>query len=140
MSPKRRILVIDSETVMLRAFERILFRFDLTTCSSLAEARRWLDGPPFDAIVCEVKLRDGDGIALFDELRSAAPEQAARFVFTSTAADDPFVRTRLERTRAPYLCKPFFVPMFVEMVTCLSEGQQPRRTSSARRLWVQPYV
>ncbi len=136
MKAKRRVLTIDEDVSMLGAFERILLDFDVTMATSLAQARRKLATTRFDAVVCEVKLRGGDGFELFSELRVTAPEQAARFVFMSTAADDPALRARLERTGAPYLCKPFSVPMFLEMVSCLSEGRQPRRTSSARRLWV----
>jgi DNA-binding response OmpR family regulator len=136
MKAKRRVLVIDDDLSMLGAFERILLDFEVTTATSLAQARRKLARGRFDAVVCEVELRGGDGFELFSELCAFAPEQAARFVFMSTAADDPAVRARLERTGAPYLCKPFAVPMFLEMVSCLSEGRQPRRTSSARRLWV----
>jgi CheY-like chemotaxis protein len=138
---KRRVLVVDDEGVLLRAFKRILVRFDVTTSSSIAEARRCVAAARFDVVVCDVHLRDGNGIDLFDELRKDAPEQGARFVFASGLADDPKVRARLEATGAPYVCKPFVVPTFLEIVTCLSEGRQPRRTSSARRLWIaRPYV
>jgi DNA-binding response OmpR family regulator len=139
MKTKPRVLVVDDDGSMLGAFERILLGFDVTTSSSLGQARRRLAETRFDAVVCEIKLRDGSGFDLFAELRATAPEQAARFVLMSTAADDPAVRARLERTGAPYLCKPFPVPLFLDMVVCLSEGRQPRRTSSARRLWVSQF-
>ncbi len=131
---KRRVLVVEDERSLLRAFARILFRFNVTACASVTEARACLATCRFDAVVCDVQLPDGDGVQFFAELRRVAPEQAARFVFTSAAVDDPGVRGRLEETGLPFLRKPFAVASFVEIVTCIAEGGQARRTSSAR--WV----
>jgi DNA-binding response OmpR family regulator len=137
VNDKRRVLVVDDEARLREVIGRLLrSRFDVTTCASIASARQQLAQIPFDAVVCDVMLDDGYGTDFFYEVRAVAPEKAARFVFASAAVDDVRVRARLEATGAPYVCKPFVISTFLEIVTCLSEGRAPRRTSSARRLWV----
>ncbi len=132
---KQRVLVVDDERALLRAFERILSSFNVSVSPGVSDARRRLAEARFDVVVCDVHLRDGNGIAFFEELEMTAPDQAARFIFSTGKANDPLVRDRLEATGVPYVGKPFLVPLFLEIVTCVSEGRQPRRTSSARRLW-----
>jgi DNA-binding response OmpR family regulator len=136
LADKARVLVVEDERALLRAMQRILSHFDVTPATTIAEARRALTTGFFDVVVCDVHLPDGNGFVLRGDVLSANPDQGMRFVFATAAADDPNVRRILEATGAPYLCKPFVVRTFLEIVTCLSEGRQPRRTSSARRLWV----
>ncbi|MGO9711752.1 MAG: response regulator [Polyangiaceae bacterium] len=124
MKQKHRVLVVDDERLVLGAMQRILRRYEVTVSESLAEARYALEAGSFDAVVSDVELRDGTGIELFEEVQARHPEQAERFVFVSGAADVPTVRALLERTRRPYLRKPFEVFRLLELVASAIEGRR----------------
>ena len=124
MKQKHRVLVVDDERLVLGAMQRILRRYEVTACESLAEARCALEAGSFDAVVSDVELRDGTGIELFEEVHARHPEQAERFVFVSGAADDPTVRALLERTGRPFLRKPFEVSRLLEFVASTIEGRR----------------
>lgn len=130
LKAKHRVLVVDDQRLMLGALERILRRYDVTACESLAEARRALEAGSFDAVVSDVELRDGTGIELFAEVQTSRPEQAERFVFISGAADDPEIRALLDGTGRPYLRKPFYVPRLIELVASTVERRAPKSVSS----------
>ena len=79
-------------------------RHGVTALGSAAEARRVLDpmlaaGEPFDAIVCDMNLTDGNGIDLYVEFGSQLP--ARRWVLMSGAPDSQ--RLADERRKHPAL-------------------------------------
>jgi DNA-binding NtrC family response regulator len=93
--------------------------FDVTLCTTIDEARPLLLGERWDAVVSDVQLGDESGLDLFDSVCASRPELASRYVFVSGAANAPEMKARLERTRVPYLQKPFDVEMFRELVVSI---------------------
>jgi DNA-binding NtrC family response regulator len=130
--PRRRVLVVDDDLLVLGATERILASFDVTTSSGVPDARNRLAEAWFDVVLCDVHLGRDNGIDMFVEMRAVAPEQAARFIFSSGKADDRAVRERLEETGVPYLTKPVAIATLREVVASVAEGARLRRTNSAR--------
>ena len=101
-----RVLIIDDDALVLRAFARMLRPHAVT---AVKDARAALDmvraGNPFDAILCDLKMPHMSGRAFFAELEALEPELADRVIFTSaggsTRDEDVFLDGH------PWLLKPF---------------------------------
>ncbi len=108
------LIVDDSLTVRMdlgesfesAGFERIL-------CSSLAEARDALVAHPFDLIVLDVLLPDGNGIDFLRELRTISATASTPVVMLSTEAE---IRDRvrgLKTGASEYVGKPYEIAYVV---------------------------
>ena len=74
MSPT--ILIVDDEPVIRYALTSQLEEqgFEVTSAESIAQARAALDGGRrFHAVLLDIKLKDGDGLDLLEELRRSRP-------------------------------------------------------------------
>jgi two-component system NtrC family sensor kinase len=82
---QRRILVIDDEDDVREVLSEILsnagHRVDLAVSGRAALAQ--LEAVRYDVILCDVRMPDMDGLALFDEIRRQWPQCARRVVFVS---------------------------------------------------------
>jgi PAS domain S-box-containing protein len=111
LSPLRRVLIIDDELALVKALARQLSeRYEVDTASTAADALAQLNVRAYDAVVCDLRLPERSGSAIYDEVVSQSPEQASRFIFTTGGSygvldDEP--HTRAEATGLPVLEKPF---------------------------------
>ena len=86
-----RLLVIDDDFQIRRAFTRTLGRHFSVECACAGEeALAMIDGGAvFDVILCDLHLARMSGRDLYDELARRSAEMAARFVIiTGTDPDD----------------------------------------------------
>lgn len=79
-------------------------RHGVTALGSLAEARRILDlalsaDQPLDAVVCDINLRDGDGVNLYVEFGSRRP----KLPWILMSGDPDLQRVAVEREKHPAL-------------------------------------
>lgn len=121
-----RVLVVDDDQVIGSAIARILEpTFKVTFAQSAAGALgRVKTGARFAAVVCDVSIPGMNGMELYDEVARAEPALAHRIVFVSgTAADDPVFQRFLERTRAPFLPKPFDRSELLKVVSSVAAGK-----------------
>jgi len=99
-------------------------RHEVTALGSATEARRILDplraGQPFDAVICDMNLTDGDGIDLYVEFGSRRP--ACRWILMS--GDPDTGRVADERRKHPTLppCIVIEKPMSLRKLTDLLTG------------------
>ncbi len=103
-----RVLVIDDERMLLDSYARI-FRneFDLTLATSGREAIQLLaDGRAWAAVVCDVMMPDGDGIAVHDWVVEHRPALLERMIFCSGGAYTPRTLAFTERLGDQVLQKP----------------------------------
>lgn len=101
-----RLLLIEDDNYLRSEIRESLVRrrHEVTAVASAAEARRMLDpllasGEPFDAVVCDMNLTDGDGIDLYVEFGSQYP--ACRWILMSGNPDPD--RVADERQKQPAL-------------------------------------
>ena len=100
-----RILLIDENFFVLRAFSRTLRAHQITATTSASEALEMIRrGHPFDAIVCDMHVTGRDFYLAIDAL---SPCLAARIIFTSASLNDPEDAAFAEQHRT--LLKPFSV-------------------------------
>ena len=104
-----RLLLIDDDARLSAMVGDYLRNagFDITVAASLAAGRVCLAGEPFDALVLDLMLPDGDGLDLCRELR-AQPRTRALPLLMLTARGEPMDRiVGLELGADDYLGKPF---------------------------------
>lgn len=99
---------------------------------SLAEARTLRDAPPPDLVLLDVKLPDGSGLQLIDELR-ALPSEPRVLVLTSFV-DDAAVREAMRRGAAGYLLKHEGPGSLVDHVRAALRGEVPMDPRAVRVL------
>jgi PAS domain S-box-containing protein len=106
-----RVLIIDDELALVKALARQLSeRYEVDTASTATDALAQLRNHAYDAVVCDLRLPEQSGSAIYDEVVSRSPEQASRFIFTTGGSygvldDEP--QARAEATGLPLLEKPF---------------------------------
>lgn len=101
-----RILFVDDDPTVLDLLEAC-FNGDLSTASSLGEARKKLKVSRPDLMVLDRILPDGDGLDLCEEVRRD-PERRSLPVLMLTCKTDPRDRVEgLELGADDYLTKPF---------------------------------
>jgi nitrogen-specific signal transduction histidine kinase len=111
LSPLRRVLIIDDERTLVKALARQLSeRYDVDTASTATDALAQLSVNAYDAVVCDLRMPEQSGPAIYAEVESRSPAQASRFIFTtggSYGAFDDEPHARAEATGLPVLEKPF---------------------------------
>jgi len=103
-----RVLVIDDEPAMLRAYQRVIGRVhDVIGWTKAAEALTAIgDGERYDAIICDMMMPGMNGAQFFERLENVAPGQAERVVFVTGGAITGEGASFLERHRDRVLRKP----------------------------------
>jgi CheY-like chemotaxis protein len=110
-SPDRvpaRVLVVDDEESIRRLLSRLLVRrgYDVEEAEDIGEAARLVDSFAPGLIICDVRMPDGGGVALYHRVTSAHPALARGFVFITgdvAAMETP----SLELAHVALLAKPF---------------------------------
>ena len=126
---KDKILLVDDEAAMLRAYERILNEaFDVVTAASVAEAREILSiQGPFAVVVADLRMPQDDGVDLLALVKDQHPD-TVRVVLTArselTSAMDVVHRGNAYR----FVTKPCDVGELVETVESCIEHYHLVRT------------
>ncbi len=80
-----KILILEDDPQLQEIFQRFLTRTGHRVASaySLEDARRYLSGEPYDVLLCDMRLPDGDGLALVSEFRETLSEAGTHVVVVS---------------------------------------------------------
>src|SRR5205807_6130643 len=103
------VLVVDDESPVRLALQRYLEGRGHTveTTASGRDALRRLRESAYDAIIVDMRMPDLSGDQLFDELRTADAEHAARVIFTTGDLLSDQMQEFLAATGRPLVTKPF---------------------------------
>lgn len=106
--PAARVLVIDDEPQLLRAYRRILARHHHVTVATGGSAALALieKNPDFDAILCDLTMPDVDGVRIYRSLDRIAPQLKSRVIFSSGGAFTRRAEELLSSVDNPLLEKP----------------------------------
>ena len=115
-----RVLIIDDEQALAKALARQLsIRYDVDTVSTASDALAELSVHAYDVVVCDLRMPDQSGPAIYDAIVARSPRQAARFIFTTGGsygdADDE-IHARAQSSGRPILEKPFDGASFEALV------------------------
>ncbi len=105
---RRRILVVDDEPMVASAVQRLLSGHEVSGVTDPRHAlARIQAGERWDAILCDLMMPSMSGMEFQARLQQTAPSLAARLVFMTGGAFTSRAAEFLERSRQPYLEKPF---------------------------------
>jgi CheY-like chemotaxis protein len=107
--PRRKILLVDDERLVVAGIKRLLSGdHDVTAFSSAREALEGVTaGARFDVILCDLVMPEMTGMDLQRALLDLAPEQAARMIFMTGGAFTEESQRFLAEGTKNFLQKPF---------------------------------
>jgi signal transduction histidine kinase len=121
---RRRILAIDDEALLLKAYRRMLGDMhDVQTAVGAQEALRVLaNDRQFDAILCDLQMPDVSGAELYGTVRLRYPGLAERFIFVTGGAFSSDAKRFLEESACSVINKPFRVEELLSMIEAKIEA------------------
>ncbi len=114
----RRVLLVDDEEPIRSVAQRILRRHghEVDVAADGSAALRLLEATRYDVVLCDIRMPNGSGPELYDELRRRGIAQRSRFVVTTGDVADPDTQRFLGESGLPVLLKPFELRALLEVV------------------------
>jgi len=121
---RRRLLAVDDEALLLKAYRRMLMsHHDVETMLGAKEALRLFgQDRAFDAVLCDLQMPEMSGSELYETVRQRWPELAQRFIFITGGACSPEARRFLESPGLACIHKPFQVAELLELIESQAAG------------------
>jgi len=115
---RRRILAIDDEALLLKAFQRMLVsHHDIETKLGAREALRCFgEDRRFDVVLCDLQMPDMSGVELHAVVKQQWPDLARRFIFITGGAFSSEARRFLEDSSIACINKPFQLHELLELI------------------------
>jgi signal transduction histidine kinase len=130
-APPARLLVVDDEENILLTISEVLRLegHEVETAASGREAVRMLGaGAPYDLVLTDLHMEEGDGLLLLEEVRRHSP-LTITIVLTGFAAVESAIAA-LRQGAYDYLTKPCII---AELIHTVSRGIEHRRLMLAER-------
>ena len=127
-----RILIVDDDPHFLRVLSRILSgeNFQVTSATEACEAIDFLHASPFDLVICDLRMPEGDGLKFLQDVRqggSAVPV----IILTAYGEVDTYLQA-MNAGATEYLNKPINSDELLKVVrTCLHSRNAHRRADAA---------
>ncbi len=115
---RRRVLAIDDEALLLKAFQRMLACYhDIETKLGAKEALRCFgQDRDFDVVLCDLQMPDMSGVELYQAVKQQWPSLAERFIFITGGAFSTEARRFLEDPAIACINKPFQLRELLELI------------------------
>jgi signal transduction histidine kinase/CheY-like chemotaxis protein len=125
--PRRRVLAVDDEALLLKAYRRMVGdTHELTTALGGHEALRLLERDAgFDVILCDLQMPEMSGMELHAAVRARMPALSERFVFVTGGAFSSDARRFLEESVAAVIQKPFRLDDLLALIERTAGGRDP---------------
>lgn len=116
-----RILVVDDESSITDALKMILSEHacEVSTAASGDEAKKLLDGPPYDLVFTDLRLPDTSGIDLISHIKGDSPETQV-ILMTAHGSLDVTIEA-IKRGAYYYIEKPFTPDQVIMLAERASE-------------------
>jgi signal transduction histidine kinase len=130
---RRRILAVDDEALLLKAYRRMLGDVhDVQTAVGAQEALRLLTSDrAFDVVLCDLQMPDVSGVELYAVVRARFPALADRFIFVTGGAFSSDAKRFLEESSCSVIHKPFRVEELLTMIESKIEASAAADDSEA---------
>ncbi|AVS73777.1 response regulator, partial [Paracidovorax cattleyae] len=121
-APAATILVVDDEPDLRTLYELTLLRegYRVETAATIEEARRQLQARRFDAVITDMRLPDGFGMELLQEIRQQKRRERC-VVMTAYGSAENAVEA-LRSGAFDYLTKPVDLKQFRSVVASAVQG------------------
>ncbi len=112
----RHILIVDDEVVVVELLADLLegTNHRIDTATSGREGLRKLMANDYDLVVLDLRMPDMPGQVLYERLAADRPAMLNALMFITADTLTPEVRGFLDRTRRPWLQKPFAIESLLE--------------------------
>jgi len=129
---RTRLLLVEDHADTARALTRILHAAGMTvvTACDVATALAAFDREPFDLVVSDLGLPDGDG---YEVMRAIRARRIVPGIAMSGYGMDEDIRRTQEAGFAEHLVKPIAVPQLIAAIGRLTESRE-RHSSQAREI------
>lgn len=133
---RRRILAVDDETLLLKAYRRMLIdHHDVELRAGGKEALELLaNDHDFDVILCDLQMPGMSGVEFYGRLTEIHPDLQERVLFITGGAFAPEARRFLEDSPCMCINKPFALEELLSSIEQLAKDRPGRRGPLARRL------
>mgnify|MGYP003862393235 CR=1 FL=1 len=123
---RKKVLIIDDEVQLLRAYQRSLSRYhDVETAvGGEAGLARILQTPDLDLIVCDLMMPNVDGVAVHAALSKQAPHLLKRLVFSTGGVFTKRCQDFLSSAGNVHLQKPLVIEAIEEALAGLSANPE----------------
>jgi DNA-binding response OmpR family regulator len=103
----KTIVCIEDQPDYQQIFQKTLKDYSVVLCSTLKEARDYFAaGKPFDFVIIDVSLPDGDGIRFYSLQKDLFETHRVPVIFLSASTEIENKLTALRLGAEDYLCKP----------------------------------
>lgn len=128
----RRILVIDDEIPLLRAFKRILSKDNIviTACGGREGLEILENDRHFDAVICDLMMPGVDGIDVFEWLQERDADVAQRLIFCTGGAFTRRAKAFTAEVDVPLIQKPIDWENLTELIDSLRSSPSELRVIS----------
>jgi signal transduction histidine kinase len=125
---RRRILAVDDEALLLKAYRRMLGEaHEMTTALGGHEALRVLEQDTrFDVVLCDLQMPEMSGMDLHAAVAQRYPGLTDRFVFVTGGAFSGDARRFLEESVPAVIQKPFSVDDLLVLIDTIASGRGKR--------------
>jgi signal transduction histidine kinase/ActR/RegA family two-component response regulator len=115
---KRRVLAVDDEALLLKAYRRMLSDFHVVeTALGGVDALHTLErDASYDVILCDLQMPEMSGMGFHEAVRARWPALAERFVFVTGGAFSPDAKRFLEESVCSVIQKPFRVEDLLALI------------------------
>jgi signal transduction histidine kinase/CheY-like chemotaxis protein len=133
---RRRILAVDDEALLLKAYRRMLGEaHELATALGGHEALRTLERDAgYDVVLCDLQMPEMSGVELHAAVRAAYPALAERFVFVTGGAFSNDARRFMEESVSAVIQKPFRVEDLLALIERVAGGGGKRPSGPSQPL------
>jgi signal transduction histidine kinase/ActR/RegA family two-component response regulator len=123
---RRRLLAIDDEALLLKAYRRMLStHHDIETTLGAKEALRLFgQDRTFDVVLCDLQMPEMSGSELYDAVKKRWPNLAQRFIFITGGACSQEARQFLESPGLISIHKPFQAAELLELIEAHAAGAE----------------
>jgi CheY-like chemotaxis protein len=116
----RRVLLIDDEVVMHRLVSRVLADCEVTVQDDARKALELIaTGAQFEVVLCDLRMRNMNGMEFFQALQAARPALAERVLFITGGATEPAAQRFVDEHPGLILHKPVEVARLRAAVAAL---------------------
>jgi two-component system NtrC family sensor kinase len=123
---RAKVLLVDDEPSLRAVYPQVLGNdYDVSVAATGREALDVLTRSDFDVILCDLTMPDMDGPALYDALRSRAPQLLPRLLFCSGGLITTRLREFAARIPNAFLDKPIALDALCAAIERVARGPQP---------------
>jgi signal transduction histidine kinase/ActR/RegA family two-component response regulator len=121
---RRRLLAIDDEALLLKAYRRMLTaHHDIETMLGSKEALRLFgQDRNFDVVLCDLQMPEMSGSELYEVVKKRWPDLARRFIFITGGACSQEARQFLESPDLISIHKPFQAAELLDLIESHAEA------------------